>query len=431
MPILTPPHHTTRLGNGLRVIAVDLPHLHTIHLAHYVRIGSRYESADRNGLSHFVEHMLYRGTISHPSSLELNFAFEKLGGGLHAETGRDDSLFQTTALPESADRALELLGELLSRPIFGDIERERALILEELNEDYDEDGNEVNGDDLGHALLFGDAGLGQRIIGPPQNVERFTDADVRAHFDAHYGAASGILCMAGPISDAHLRAAERHFGGLPQGARVEPREAPHVTGPHYRYVAESGSQSSLTILLRAIPERDPDYAAGAALVRALDDGMSTRLHYRLCDQLGLAYHLAAGIECYHDVSLLEVSGATAHRKVAPLLRGVLGLFDELRVTPITADELDKIKTRTRFDLAAAQDDPGAMAAWFGGTSLYFEPPALEARLAEIDALTTDDIQRAARRVLTPENLAVVIVGALSRARQGEVREIATGWTPPA
>jgi predicted Zn-dependent peptidase len=429
MPILTPPHYTTHLDNGLRVIAVELPHLHTIHLAHYVRIGSRYEDAEHNGLSHFVEHMLYRGTTSHPSSLELNFAFEKLGGGLHAETGRDDSLFQTTALPESADRALALLGELLSIPIFGDIERERALILEELTEDYDEDGNEVNGDDLGHGLLFGEHGLGQRIIGPPKNVERFTEADVRAHFGAHYGAASGILCMAGPITEAHVHAVERHFGALPRGTRAEPSPAPHRAGPHYLFVAEAGSQSSVTALLRAIPERDPDYAAGAALVRALDDGMSTRLHYRLCDQLGLAYHLGAGLECYHDVSLLEVGGATTHRKVAPLLRGLLGLFDELRDTPITADELDKIKVRTRFDLAAAQDDPAAMAAWFGGTSLYFDPPALEDRLADIDALTAEDVQRAARRVFLPENLAVVIVGALSRARQGEVRDIVTGWAP--
>ena len=414
----------------MRIIAVDLPHLHTVHIAHYVRIGSRYESELTNGLSHFVEHMLYRGTASHPSSLELNLAFERLGGGLHAETGRDDSLFQTTALPEDADRAFELFGELFSSPIFGDIERERALILEELNEDYDEHGCEVNGDDIAHGLLFGERGLGQRIIGPPHNVERFSEEDVRAHFTAHYGARSAIVCMAGPIDESHVRAAERTLGGLPPGqppADAPPPEA--LEGPRYRYVSESGSQSGITVLLRAVPERDPDYPACSALVRALDDGMSTRLHYRLCDQLGLAYHLSAGLETYHDVSLLEVVGSTAHRKVAPLLRELFGLFDELRDAPIAHEELDKIKARTRFDLAAAQDDPGAMAAWFGGTSLYFEPPALETRLAQIDALTVDDIQRAARRVLVAENLAVVVVGALSRARQGEVREIITGWRP--
>ncbi len=429
MHVLTPAHHRRPLENGLPVVAIDLPHLHTLHIGMYVRIGSRYEGPDTSGLSHFVEHMLYRGTTSHPSSLALNFAFEKLGGHLHAETGRSDSLFQTTALPDLAGEALGLLGELFSSPIFGDIERERALILEELNEDYDEHGALVNGDDIAHELLFGERGLGRRILGPPDNIRRFSEADVRGHFEAYYGAENAVLCLAGPIADAHITAAARAFGRLPKGRATRLDTAAPAAGPHYRYVAEPGSQSSLTVLLRAIPERDPDDTACAALVRALDDGMSTRLHYRICDQLGLAYNLSAGVDSYHDEAVLEVAGATAHRKVAPLLRELFALFEELRETPVSDEELAKLKARAQFDLASAIDEPAAMAAWFGGGSLYAQPPRLEDRLAALSALTPADIQRAARRVLSPENLAVVVVGSLSRARQGEVREVVMGWNP--
>lgn len=429
MRALTPAHYHATLENGLRIIAVDLPHLHTLHLGLHVKVGSRCEDRSTSGLSHFVEHMLYRGTDTYPSSLELGFAFERLGGGLHAETGRSDSLFQTQALPESAEEALALLGELFAAPIFGDIERERALILEEVNDDYDEDGVEINGDDIAHGLLFGESGLGSRILGPPDNIRRFTEADVRAHFQAHYGGKNAILCLAGPISDAHMRAAERHLSRLSPGAPAPVAPPPPSSGPYYRFVAQPGAQSAVTALLRAIPDRDPDEVACAALARALDDGMSTRLHYRLCDQLGLAYHLTAGLESYHDAAVLEIAGATAHRKAAPLLRELLTLFEELRDEPISSGELERIKARTRFDLAGATDDPAAMAAWFGGGSLYFDPPDLDTRLAQIEALGEGDIQRAARRVLCPENLAVVVVGGLSRARQGEVRELVLSWAP--
>src|SRR6266545_6292732 len=209
---------TTVLPNGLRAVTVELPHLHTASVVLYVKVGSRLESPQDNGLSHFVEHMLFRGTERHPTSYDINFAFESLGGTLYAETGRDYSLFQVTLVPGLVEGGLELFGELFSRPLFADLELERQLILEELTEDYDERGNEINSADIARGLLFGAPPLAQRIIGPPDNVRRFTDGDVRRHFARYYCAANAILVAAGPVEhEALAAAAERHLGRLPAG----------------------------------------------------------------------------------------------------------------------------------------------------------------------------------------------------------------------
>lgn len=419
----------TTLPNHLRVVTVGLPHLHTASLVLYVKVGSRLETAEDNGLSHFVEHMLFRGTERHPTSYDINFAFESLGGTLYAETGRDYSLFQVTLVPEQLEGGLELFGEVFAKPLFVDLELERKLILEELTEDYDERGNEINSADIARGLLFGTHPLAQRIIGPPDNVRRFTDADVRRHFGSYYCAANAILVAAGPVDhEALAAAAERHLGPLPAGeAAVAEVAGSDQKAARFLHVPDSGAQSSIEVLWRGLPELDDDYMATVALVRALDDGMSTRLHYRLCDQLGLAYSLQAAIEPLHDVSVLEVSGATANAKVPELIARLLELADELRVTGIDEAELAKVKRRFRYDLLSSIDDANAMAGWFGGTALYYPPTSLEERAARMDRVTVADVCRAARRALSPENLAVVVVGSLTRARLAEVRSAVTGY----
>lgn len=406
------------------MVTVELPHLHTASLVLYVKVGSRLESPEDNGLSHFVEHMLFRGTEAYPSSYAINAAFESLGGTLYAETGRDYSLFQVTLVPGMVESGLELFGEVFSRPRFADLELERQLILEELNEDYDERGAEINSADIARGLLFEGHPLAQRIIGPPGNVERFTEADVRRHFARYYGAENAILVAAGPVEHADVAAAAaRHLSRLPSGQAATAQPAVfQQSGARFRHVPDSGSQSSVEVLWRGVPELDPDYMAAVALVRALDDGMSTRLHYRLCDQLGLAYSLGAGIEPLHDVTVMEVSGATANAKVPELVRQLFALVGELKQDGLDGAELTKVKRRFRYDLLSSIDDANAMAGWFGGTGLYYPPTSLEERAERMDQVTAGDVKRAAARVLSRDNLAVVVVGSLTRARLAEVRQ---------
>ena len=427
--MIDPVVETTTLDNGLAVTTVALPHLHTAVCALFVKVGARFEAPEDNGLSHFVEHMLFRGTERYPTSLALNTAVERLGSTLHAETGRDYSLFQLSLEPAHVPASIDLLAELISRPRFSDIELERALVLEEINEDYDEQGVEINADDIARGMAFEDHPLGQRIIGPRSNVERFSLLDVRRHYNTFYGAHNANLCVAGPVEHGPVvEYAARALAAMPAGKRVEVPAAPApIAGPRLHHVKDAGSQTSLAILFRAVPELDPAYVALVAMLRVLDDGMSTRLHYTLADQKGLAYSIHAAIEPLADAALFEISGATANAKVPSLVRELLTLLDGLRRGEVTDDELAKARVRYRYETLASIDDAAAMAGWFGGTALYYPPPTLSERLAQMERISVDDVVQVASRVLSPSHLALAAVGSLSKARLGELRQAVTDW----
>ncbi len=215
---------------------------------------------------------------------------------------------------------------------------------------------------------------------------------------------------------------------IPRGQRVEvPPAPPALAGPRLHHVRDAGSQTSLAVLFRAIPELDPAYVALVALLRVLDDGMSTRLHYVLADQKGLAYSIHAAIEPLADASLFEISGATANAKVPSLVRELLALLDGLRRGTVGEDELAKARVRYRYETLASIDDAAAMAGWFGGTALYYPPPSLSERLTQIEHVSVADVVRVAEQVLAPENLVLAAVGSLSRARLGELRGAITEW----
>ncbi|MSP16354.1 MAG: insulinase family protein [Myxococcales bacterium] len=419
--------HLDTLKNGLRVATVELPHLHSAALVVYAKVGSRYESPRDNGLSHFLEHMLFRGTERHPTSLALNFAIEELGGTLHAETGRDYSLYQITVAPELVSQGLAILGDIFRTPRFGDLALERQIVLEEIREDLDERGRDVNLEDRARLAMFPDHPLGQKITGPMANVRRFSLADVKRHFRRFYGASNLVLCVSGKVTRRSvLAAARKHLGELPPGRPATARTPKQLSGgPRFFYLDNPGSQTALQLLFRAVPEYAPDYVAMQALLRVLDDGMSTRLHYTLCDQLGLAYYVGASIEPYHDAALFELSGASSHGKFPELVRRMLGLCDALRSELVTEKELAKAKVRYRTDLLGAIDEADSMAGWFGGTELFYPAPDYRTKIDRMERVTRDDLRRVANFVLTPSRLVAGAAGYLTtRQRKGVAAQIA-------
>jgi predicted Zn-dependent peptidase len=210
-----PPYQVARarLSNGLKLVTIETPHLHSATLCLYVRAGSRYETEATNGLSHFLEHMLFRGSARYPSSFALNLAIEELGGTLYAETGRDYSLYQIALNPRHLQRGMEILGDLFAAPEFRDIDLERQIIVEEILEDLDDRGRNVNIDDQSRRQFWGEHPLGFPITGPLRNVRRFSTRDVRAHFRRFYGAANMVLTVAGPLRARTVERQSRAFLG--------------------------------------------------------------------------------------------------------------------------------------------------------------------------------------------------------------------------
>jgi predicted Zn-dependent peptidase len=155
--------------------------------------------------------------------------------------------------------------------------------------------------------------------------------------------------------------------------------------------------------------------------------MSTRLHYTLCDQMGLAYYVNGSIEPFHDCALLELDGAASHAKFAELVRQMLALIEKFRSERVSDNELAKAKRRYRYDLGSAFDDPDAMAGWFGGTELFYPPMSFDAKVARMEAVTAEDIRRAAQAVIRPERLIVAAAGGLTERQRREVEKVVMGW----
>jgi predicted Zn-dependent peptidase len=417
--------YRARLANGLRVVTIETPYLHTANVCLYVRAGSRYETVESNGLSHFVEHMLFRGSSQFPDSLALNRAIEELGGTLYAETGRDYSLYQIPLRAGDIQRGLAILGDLFSTPAFRDIELERQIILEEILEDLDDRGRNVNVDDLSRQVAWDDHPLGYTITGPLKNVRRFRDADVRRHFDRFYGAENMVLCVAGPL--AHKRVMEwarAAFARVPGGARRKPAP-PRAAGPgpRFRSVYNESAQAQVQLVFHALAETDPDYQALRALVRVLDDGMSTPLHYQICDQKGLAYSVAGSLHSYHDSALLEIDAACAHAKLPELVSESLAILARFRDEAVNDAELAKAKHRFSNDLESCYDDLDSLCGWFGGTELFYRPQSQEQRLRELERVRPADIRRVARRVIRRDRLNVAVVGSMSSSLTKKVSKI--------
>jgi len=403
-----------KLGNGLRVSAVRMPHVRRSVLDIHTRIGSRFESLAQNGISHFLEHMLHRGTASHPSAHALALAFESLGGALSAATYVDHGAISLAAPPENLSPLLGILAEVLLEPIYSGLEVEKGIVHEEILESLDEDGRSVEADHLLRALAFPGHPLGFPITGSLQTLESFDVPLLRAHHAAHYVAEGSVVTAAGPIDPEQILAQIADaFGGMPHG--TEPTAAAPVAQSEARFshVRYAGSQASVRVGFRAPGEHDPDEPATELLLRVLDDGMATRLYERLCDERGLCYDVSASYEAYADAGLFDIAADAAPERAEQVLREIFAVADALRNEGPTHSELDKAKKRFAWQLAEQDDDPGALASFYGlGELTGIARTPLE-RLAVLEATTMDQVRRAAARLFSRDALNVLIVGTVA------------------
>lgn len=407
-------HRAGVLSNGMPLVVVCLPHLHSASISVYFKAGSRYESPELNGISHFLEHMMFRGTRKYPSTYALNLAVERLGGTLFAATSPTSTEFEIGLPRDTHEDGIRLMADILTEPIFDDMEIERRIIAEEALEDYDEKGRPVDIDFLSRSRLWPGHALGQSVIGPIHNINRFSIGNIREHFANHYVAANGIVCLSGAFDPDRAPAiAEEVFSALPaKGPAILSAPPTLGRGPSTANAFKPGSQTQVRVAFHTPGDDDPDHTALSILLGVLDDGMSTRLHRRIFDERGLAYHISAGMDSYPDVSVLNIDATCSHENVRKVVDEILILAVEMSEHPISGEELDKAKKRAAWDIEAFLDDPQAMSLWYGEQALFRKPPFLEERVRELSEVTPEDLMRIAGRVFRPQNLHVTTVGVL-------------------
>jgi predicted Zn-dependent peptidase len=416
--------HLETLGNGLRVVCVEMPHLHSAELAVYLKVGGRNDPPGREGLSHFLEHILFRGTAQFPSSLAIESAFEVIGGAPNAATDAESTYYYSRVHPDSFTRGMEILASMLMKPLLAGIEIEKRIIAEEAREDLNEQGEEVNPDTIVSRMLWPRHPLGMPTIGTLDSIAAIERLDLEEHLKRYYVPSNAVLVVSGPVtSRAVLDAAKDCFGGWSDTA-VPP--TPLVTlrqnSPQIRCVQDSDSQMNLQLAFLGFARDDRRFMALRFLRRILAGGGSSRLHLRLREELGIIYSVDGAIGAYDETGCLAFDLSTAP---GTLIHAVEATFEELlriTTTAVPDDELERIRNSYIFDLEFSLDSAYEMGGRYGWGELMGVVRSIEEDQAEARRITAAELKETARALLTPENLRLVAVGPWKRGMKQKLRE---------
>ncbi|MDB4944838.1 MAG: Peptidase, family [Labilithrix sp.] len=426
------PARVGTLSNGLRVVVTPQPQLHRAHVALYVRVGSRFEEPRTNGLSHFLEHMLYRGTPRFASAHEVNREFEGLGGFLYAATQTDSGVFSVTMPKESLEPSTRLFGEVIASPTFADIEIEKGIVCEEILEDLDDEGRQVDADNLTRQMIYPTHPLGYTITGDEKRVKSFTKAMLTTHHARHYNAANSVLAFSGDVDpDACLALAAEAFAKLPSGTRVTTPAPVHTQKKaRLEIVENASSQTELRVCFRAVPDRSEHRAPMDMLMRVIDDGMSTRLYHRVCDSKGLCYDVGASFDGYEDDGVLDFMAGVLHSRTSVVTKEILALVSDLATTGPTEAEMDKARRRSAWDTQAMFDSPEELAGFYAGGMLFDREDTPESRLAANSAVTAERVREVAELLAQPDRLNVLAVGLLDKNEERRLEDVVRSYKGP-
>jgi len=410
------------LKNGVRLNLVRMPAVHRAALDVHVRVGSRFETRQDNGISHFHEHMLHRGIPGHPTAHAQALAFEELGAAFGAVTYIDHGVLSCSVPTENLERSLELTALLCESPLFNDIGIEKGIVREELLEAYDGKGRLVDGASILRELCFGKHPLGMPIAGTRSTLARFDGAALRKFHRRHYVGEGMVVTLAGPFDPERVgRLASRRFSRLPRGRALSAEPPPAQRAPEFRYLPDTGSQTWLGLAFRAPGERDADEPATELLMRVLDDGNATRLYRALSDERGLCYDVSAMFEAYADVGVLEIVAECAHSSAPRVLAETLNVLSDLATHGPTAAELSRAKARLRWQMLELYDMPTELAGFVGQGVLSCAEAAPEQRILQLMDVGAPRVRVAAERIFRAQHSSLVVIGKLDRAAQAKLR----------
>lgn len=421
MTTITP--HLTTLPNGLRVVAVEMPHLNSAEIAVYLRVGGRHDSRDKAGLAHFLEHMLFRGTAEHPTSRELEADFEAIGGCINAATDAETTCYYTRVHPDHVAEGLRLLAVMLLSPALSGIEIEKKIITEEALEDINEQGEEVNPDNLASRLLWPHHSIGMPTIGYLDTIAGFTEEDLRGHLARHYVPKNAVVVAAGRVSTTEVfAAASRAFAPWdgPQAPVQEP-VSDIQDAPLSLFVKDSDSQVNLQIAFRSFRREDGRLAAARLIRRILTGGGCSRLHLNLRERLGIVYSVDAQLAAYDDTGCFAIELSTAPENLAVAVTEVLRETLRLATERVGGDELDRVRQGYFFDLDYSRDSTFDMQVRYGWGELMAMVRSIEEDQAEAAVVDPAAIMATARELFAPQQLNLVAVGPV---KAGVKREIA-------
>ncbi|MEY2566397.1 MAG: hypothetical protein QOE35_926 [Actinomycetota bacterium] len=405
-PSLT--HASTRLDSGLTVVTEHVPHLHSASVGFWVGTGSRDEPVPLAGASHFLEHLLFKGT-ERRTARAIAEAIDAVGGEMNAFTTKEYTAFYVRVLGSDLDLALDVLTDIMWKPAFRpeEVEAERQVILEEILMRGDEPA------DLAQELLFEALypghPLGREVLGDEDTIAMMSRDDIAAFFARHYRAANMVVAAAGAVDHERLveclAGAPMDEGEHGRGERTQPTAAAEP-----RIVLERPTeQAHVAVGMAALDVEDPDRYALSLVEQILGGGMSSRLFQEIREERGLAYSVYSFRASFADTGMLGVYAGTAPERGAQVIELIGAALDQMATDGPSARELDVAKGQIRGSMLLGLEDSAARMSRIGRAQLvHGDIPAIDEVLARVDAVTLDDARKVSARVLGGErSLAVV------------------------
>ncbi|MDD2321888.1 MAG: pitrilysin family protein [Geobacteraceae bacterium] len=410
------------LANGLRIVAVQLPHLHSAEIAIYLKVGGRNDPAEKEGLSHFLEHMLFRGTADYATTMELETAFEALGGSVNAATDADSTCFYTRIHPQHAVEGLGIFASMLLRPTLSGIEIEKRIITEEALEDTNEKGEDINTDNLASKLLWPDHPLGMPTVGTLGSIAAFTDEDLKEHLQRYYVPSNTVVTVVGDIDpDTLFPACEHYFNSWQAPPAPDLCPAPsNQNGPQSLMVKDQDSQVALQFAFRGFSRADRRITTSRLIRRILCGGGSSRLLMSLRENLGITYSVSAGISAYEETGCFSIDLATAPENLPLAVEEVLRETRRLAAELLDEEELERVKRSYFFDLEYSRDSTYEMGVRYGWGELMGVFTTLEQDQQVSASVTAEEVRSTANELFAPQNLNLVAVGPETAATKREV-----------
>ena len=398
----------TRLDCGIRVVTERMPDAHSVTTGFWVDAGSRDETSELAGASHFLEHLLFKGTEKR-SARDIAEAIEAVGGDMNAFTTKEYTAFYTRVLDDDIELGLDILSDIMWAPAFRDleIEAERQVILEEILMHEDEPADLVH--DVFTEALYPGHPLGREVLGDAATISAMSTDQIRGYFSEFYRPEAIVVAAAGALDhDRVVAGIEQRYAGR-TGDRPE-RRAPTLAPPRRVAVhTRATEQAHVVVGMRALPRNDDDRFALAALNQVLGGGMSSRLFQEIREKRGLVYSVYSYRAAYLETGALAVYAGTSPGHVHAVLELIHEQLDQIAAGGVTVRELEMAKGHLKGSLALSLEDSASRMTRVGrGVLLHNEVLTFDELVARSDAVTDDDIARVADRVLRADRVLAVV-----------------------
>lgn len=410
----------TVLHNGLRVASIALPHLHTSQVSVFVRCGSRHETPESNGISHLLEHLLFRGSERFPDARALAVTIENAAGELQGAAARDHTVLQTPVHPAKLEVPFAVLSDLVCRPLLREpeLELERQVILEELASESDAEGRQLDLEHLTMGGLFGASPLAWPIGGDLGTLLSLREEDVRAWHRRAWGARNLVVVCGGPAPHSRVvELAARYFGAMPPGEPFSDGPPPPLAEglPKVTLVDRPGGQTQIRLAFRCPPQQHPAFPCLRLLRRLLADGLSSRLQVELVEKRALAYAAGAALNGFSDCALFTITAVCTPSKVLALVSRLLELLSALATTRVAAEDLLRVQAKSRLRNDFMLDSPSEVVEWLGlGDLLHGGSAELQTWLDKLEAVTAKEVRDSAAMLFRRGGLVACCVGPLGQ-----------------